>query len=119
MTTPWRGRVHDALKSRYGFEEANSFIHRYGDAFEDRYMRSTSTEQTIRDLEQLDALDKDVHVAVDLQVPQAARHVEQHARRGVEREAAPRAQRSPFAREEHRQRLPGRHVPAECRPRGA
>jgi glutamate dehydrogenase len=73
LTATWQDQVLSALGSRYDSPQAEALATKYGQAFEKLYIRMTPTDQTVRDIELLEALTEDNPVLADLFVDDKGR----------------------------------------------
>ncbi len=56
LATPWESLVYSALYKAWGEAVADRLIARYGKAFDDQYTTHATAEQTLRDVENLEAV---------------------------------------------------------------
>jgi glutamate dehydrogenase len=73
LATSWKDRILAGLRSRFDGERAEELIRRYSSAFEEIYIRQTSPDQTVRDIEMLEVIHENNPVLVDFYVDERGR----------------------------------------------
>ncbi|MCB9796888.1 MAG: NAD-glutamate dehydrogenase [Alphaproteobacteria bacterium] len=73
LATPWEDRVYVTLCERYGEEQADRLIARYGGAFDEEYVTRNSSERTVTDLGYLERISDEEPVIADLFVDHKGR----------------------------------------------
>jgi glutamate dehydrogenase len=73
IATSWTDRILNGLQKHFEDTEADVLMRRYRSAFEEIYIRQTSPDQTLRDIQMLEALNEESPILVDFFVDERGR----------------------------------------------